>query len=153
MIAELDDATQAAIDLNNPRRVARAWEVVTATGKSITAWQSETPAPILQLDNTLSLHVAPTKDWLNGRIARRFDIMINTGALDEVAQNIPLWNDLAPASQAIGAPELKKYLDGDYDLDTAKGRATIATHQYAKRQRTWFRKRMKGWNMIDPQTL
>ena len=62
-------------------RVQRAWEVQRATGKGIRAWQDETPAPLLSLTNSVPILFDVEKDWLNARIAQRFDIMLNTGAL------------------------------------------------------------------------
>ncbi|MGB0440197.1 MAG: hypothetical protein ACPGFC_08875, partial [Paracoccaceae bacterium] len=45
------------------------------------------------------------------------------------------------------APELIAYLRGDCTLDDARDRATIATRRFAKRQRTWFRARMRDWQV------
>ncbi len=52
--------------------------------------------------------------------------------------------------RAIGVPELSAVLQGEMDLDEATAKAITATRQYAKRQRTWFRTRMKEWHWIDP---
>jgi tRNA dimethylallyltransferase len=58
-----------------------------------------------------------------------------------------------PSCRAIGVPELMKYHRGQLSLDDARTSATIATRQYAKRQRTWFRSKMKEWLWIDPQSI
>ena len=42
------------------------------------------------------------------------------------------------------------HLQGEMSLEDAAERATIATRQFAKRQRTWFRARMKAWHRHDP---
>jgi tRNA dimethylallyltransferase len=55
--------------------------------------------------------------------------------------------------KAIGAPELIAHLRGEMTLDQAREAATIATRQYAKRQRTWFRARMRAWQPIEAETL
>ena len=47
MLEDLDDETRAQIDVQNPMRVARAWEVLQATGQSIRSWQARTPPPLL----------------------------------------------------------------------------------------------------------
>ena len=39
--------------------------------------------------------------------------------------------------------------DGETTLEEAADRAKAATRQYAKRQRTWFRARMRGWHRIE----
>ena len=55
-----------------------------------------------------------------------------------------------PAMKAIGVPEIAAMLAGEMTRETAVERAVIATRQYAKRQRTWFRNRMGDWTWIDP---
>ena len=74
--------------------------------------------------------------------------MIASGALDEARQNLSTWNPKDPSAKAIGAPELIAHLTGEISLAEAKARAIIASQQYAKRQRTWFRKRMYNWKAI-----
>lgn len=152
MLADLDEVTKSRIDQQNPMRVQRAWEVWRATGKPISAWQDETPAPLVPLESAIAIHVNPDKDWLNARIAQRFDLMLETGALDEAQDNAPTWDPSLQSSKAIGAPELVGYVRGETSLQDARELATIATRQYAKRQRTWFRSRMKDWVQFDPQT-
>ncbi|KAJ56880.1 tRNA delta(2)-isopentenylpyrophosphate transferase [Actibacterium mucosum KCTC 23349] len=153
MLAELDTATTARIDTRNPVRVQRAWEVQKTTGRGLASWQDATPPPLLPLARAQAFVLNGERDWLNARIDRRFDMMINAGALDEVQANLPHWDPARPSSKAIGAPELVAHLQGRLDLPTAINRATIATHQYAKRQRTWFRSRMKSWAPLDPSAL
>lgn len=146
---ELDEETLRRIDVLNPMRVQRAWEVMTATGKPIWHWQDQTPPPILPLENSAAFVMDADKDWLNERIARRFDLMLEQGALEEAEANLPDWDPALPSSKAIGAPELIAYLKGETTLDEARELATISTRQYAKRQRTWFRSRMKDWQKVS----
>jgi len=153
LLAALDPMTLARIDTLNPMRVQRAWEVQRATGRGLAAWQDDTPAPLLPLEICTPLLVEANKDWLGARIARRFDAMLEAGALDEARANLPLWNPALPSMKAIGAPELIAHLRGDMTLDQAREAATIATRQYAKRQRTWFRARMRAWQPIAAETL
>ena len=75
--------------------------------------------------------------------------MIAQGALDEVAAELPHWDPARPASRAIGAPELIAHLRGSLPLADAIAAAKTASRQYAKRQRTWFRSRMAGWQTIS----
>jgi len=145
MIASLDPKTAANIDLNNRVRVQRAWEVMATTGQSITDWQANTPPPLMPLEACTAIALMPDPDWLNARIAQRFDLMMEAGALDEARAMAPNWDPAAPSSKAIGAREMIQLLNGDLTPDSARDAIIIATRQYAKRQRTWVRSRMKGW--------
>ena len=148
MLAALDPLTAARIDPQNRMRVQRAFEVQRTTGRSLAAWQDETPPPLLPLAACTALLIDAPKHWLTPRIERRFDAMLAQGALDEARANLPDWDPARPSSRAIGAPELIAHLRGDLTLDEARTAALIATRQYAKRQRTWFRARMKAWRRL-----
>jgi tRNA dimethylallyltransferase len=88
------------------------------------------------------------RDWLNDRIERRFDRCCRQGALEEARANLPRWDRAGGARKAIGAPELIAHLRGEMSLDAAREAAIIASRQYAKRQRTWFRARMQAWTPL-----
>ncbi|WP_377188411.1 tRNA (adenosine(37)-N6)-dimethylallyltransferase MiaA [Ruegeria meonggei] len=149
LINGVDPGTLQRIDTHNRARVQRAWEVQQATGRSLGDWQDNTPPPMLALCDTVPIVFDVDKQWLLDRITRRFDQMLETGALPEVEAMRHLYNPSLSAFKAIGVPELLAYLDGHMTLDQARERATIATRQFAKRQRTWFKARMKSWNHID----
>ena len=148
LLADLDPATRARIDTRNPARIQRAWEVLRATGRGLADWQDDTGAPVLPLAQAEALVIRPDVDWLNTRIAARFDAMIDAGALDEVRAELPFWEPERPSSRAIGAPELVAHLRGEIPLPDAIEAAKTATRQYAKRQRTWFRSRMSAWHPL-----
>ncbi len=150
MIAELDAPTAARLDLNNPRRVQRAWEVLRATGRGLADWHDSTPPPLLPLASCTAIAVEADKVWLNTRIAKRFDQMLEHGALDEIAAVAPTYDPSLPAHRAIGVPELIRHLEGGCSLDAARNDAIIATQQYAKRQRTWLRKNTTDWHRYAP---
>jgi tRNA dimethylallyltransferase len=145
MLRDLDAQTVARIDTANPARVQRAWEVQQATGRGLASWQDDTGPPLLPLADAEAIVLRPAPAVLNARIDARFDAMMADGALDEVRAILPHWNQNLPAMRAIGAAELAAHLQGCMTRDAAINAAKIATHQYAKRQRTWFRSRMKGW--------
>jgi tRNA dimethylallyltransferase len=147
--ADLDAATAARIDLRNSARVQRAWEVLTATGRGLAEWQADTPPPVLALAQAEALVLVPDVAWLNARIDRRFAAMLADGALDEVRANLADWQPDLPSSRAIGAAELVAYLTGAATLAEATDAATLASRQYAKRQRTWFRSQMRGWRRLS----
>jgi tRNA dimethylallyltransferase len=148
LIAALDDVTRARLDLHNRMRVQRAWEVQQATGRSLADWQDNTPAPLLPLEKVVAITMDAPKDWLDARIARRFDAMLDQGALDEARAMLPHWDPRYQSSKAIGAPELIAHLQGTLTLAQARDAAVIASRQYAKRQRTWFRARHKDWHQL-----
>ncbi|ABD55378.1 tRNA (adenosine(37)-N6)-dimethylallyltransferase MiaA [Jannaschia sp. CCS1] len=145
---EGDPALVARIDCDNPMRVQRGWEVLRATGRPLSAWQDETPPPLLPLGNTTPLALMPDRDWLNARIAQRFDQMLNEGALDEARANLPRWSSAGGAAKAIGAPELIAHLHGTLPLAAARDAAVTATRQYAKRQRSWQRSNTQAWQSV-----
>jgi len=152
LLADLDTEdpeTAQKIDRLNPMRVQRAWEVLRTTGRGLAAWQAMTPPPALALNSAYPIVMDADKDWLNARIARRFQMMLAQGALEEAEANLATWDPSLPSSKAIGAPELIAYLQGKMTLHAAQEAATIATRQFAKRQRTWFRARMKQYHKIS----
>lgn len=149
LLADLDPATAARIDRQNPVRIQRAWEVLRATGRGLAAWQADTPAPLLPLAGVEPVVLVPEVDWLNARIDRRFHQMLAEGALDEARANLPGWDPKRPSAKAIGGAELIAHLRGELPLEAAVEAATLASRQYAKRQRTWFRSNMKAWKKVS----
>ena len=148
MVAGLDEPTKAKTDLQNPARVQRAWEVLRATGRGLADWQRTTGTPMLARGAAEALVLRPDVDWLNARIDRRFDLMMAADALEEARAELPYFAPERPSSRAIGAPELIAHLRGEISLDEAVAQAKLASRQYAKRQRTWFRSRMGDWRQI-----
>ncbi len=148
LLSEIDPATAARIDRENPARVQRAWEVLRTTGRGLADWQAETGQPLLPLSGAAAIVLHPDRDWLALRIAQRFDAMLKAGALEEARAALPHWAPTAPWARAIGAAELVAHLRGDLTLDEARTAACIATRRYAKRQRTWFRNRMRDWTQL-----
>lgn len=153
MLSDLDRATHVRIDTANRARVQRAWEVLRNTGRGLAEWQADTPAPLLALKDCVPIVLDVHKDWLETRIFQRFDAMIKGGALDEVAAMRARYDPAKPSCRAIGAPELMAHVRGDITLEEARISASIATRQFAKRQRTWLRKRMRDWISVAPPAL
>ncbi len=149
LLTELDSETLARIDQNNPMRVQRAWEVLQTTGRGLASWQDETPPPLAPLTEVQPLVFDAPKFWLTPRIEKRFDLMLDAGALDEARRNAPHWSLSLPSAKAIGARELIAHVRGELSLDDARTAAVIATRQYAKRQRSWFRARMRDWQVVE----
>ena len=150
LLAELDADTRARLDVRNPVRVQRAWEVQRTTGRGLAAWQDETGPPLLPASDVTALVVEAPRDWLGPRIEARFDAMLEAGVLDEVRGNLPGFRPDLPSSKAIGAAELTDHMKGRTSLSEARTRTITLTRQYAKRQRTWFRARMSDWVWLTP---
>jgi tRNA dimethylallyltransferase len=153
MLEQLDSETISRIDTANRLRVQRAWEVQFATGRGLANWQDETPPPLIDTEQSYNIVLDAQKDWLIPRIKKRFDSMIADGAMGEIARMDARYDPNLPSCRAIGVPELLKYHRGELDFQSAREKTCIATRQYAKRQRTWFRSKMKNWNWASPQSL
>lgn len=136
-----EDAERAAqLGPADKTRVARALEVVRSTGKGIGWWQQQTEGGI---GDAVALHPAillPDRSWLYERCDRRFALMLQCGAIEEVCALLErkLDPDL-PVMRAIGVPELAEFLAGRAPLSEAEARAAQATRNYVKRQVTWLR--------------
>jgi len=144
-----DPVLYGRLDLNNGMRLQRAWEVHRATGVPLSEWQKKTPDPLISKAKAVTLKLESDTDWLASRIERRFDAMIKGGALDEVEAAQDWWDQGLPASRALGATELMAHVQGELTLREAVERGVVATRQYAKRQRTWFRSNMRDWHAVD----
>ena len=150
LIRDLDVHTKNRIDLQNPRRVLRAWQVWSHTGRSILDWQKDTPSPTLSLGACKPILLSVENDRLNHRIEQRFKKMIELGVLDEARENAQKWCPDTPSLKAIGAHELISHARGDLSSLETFEQVSIATKKLAKRQRTWFRSNMKEWINFEP---
>ncbi|HET7408778.1 MAG TPA: tRNA (adenosine(37)-N6)-dimethylallyltransferase MiaA [Paracoccaceae bacterium] len=150
-LARRDPETAEGLDLANPRRVLRAWEVLEATGTGLAEWKARTPPPLIPLERAVAVALVPPRDRLYARCDARLDAMIAQGALDEVTRVMALGVPRsAPAMKAVGAAELASHLAGELTLDEAAARAKTETRRYAKRQLTWIRNQMAAWRQMDP---
>ena len=149
LIEEIDLETIKKIDKNNPMRVQRAWEVMKATGRGLVSWHNQTPEPTLSLKNCEAILIDCDAPTVNKRITKRFDQMLDNGLIDEAVKNFSTWNEKNPSSKAIGAKELMAFLNDDISMEQLKEEVVVATKQYAKRQRTWFRSKMKSWKKLN----
>jgi tRNA dimethylallyltransferase len=133
-------------------RIARALEVVEATGRSITDWHREGLPPLLPPGSFHALFLSPERDALYGRIDARFDAMLKAGALDEVERLAARSLDpLLPAMKAHGVPPLISHLKGEITLAEAAEIARADTRHYAKRQFTWFRHQLPDFGWAEPE--
>ena len=153
--AELARRDPAAAERLKPRdrtRIARALEVVEATGRSLLDWHREGLPPVLPPGAFSALFLAPDREALYARIDARFDAMLKTGALEEVERLAARRLDpLLPAMKAHGVPPLIRYLKGELTLGEAAQIGRADTRQYAKRQFTWFRHQLPEFAWVKPE--
>ena len=149
LIKGVSPETLSKLDQKNRARVQRAWEVEHATGKALHLWQTQKTRPLLDINGVAAFVLDAPKEWLTPRIEKRFGLMLDHGALDEARAMQPLYGPGLPSCRAIGVSEVMAMLSGQMTRDEAIQSATIATRQYAKRQRTWFRARMQGWSWVS----
>jgi tRNA dimethylallyltransferase len=132
-------------------RIARALEVLEATGRSLADWHREGMPAVLNPDDALKIFLAVDRAELYRRIDARFDAMLAAGALDEVRALAPRGLDpLLPAMKAHGVPWLRRHLAGEIGLEAAAEGGKLDTRRYTKRQATWFRNQMPGWTWLTP---
>ena len=140
-LAGLDPVAAPRLSSGDRQRLMRAWEVVSATGRTIGAWQAR-PAGALPY-RLASILLAPPREALYAACDARFRGMIAAGALDEATALAARGLDPElPAMKGVGIPELLRHLRGEISLDEAVAAAQRATRRYAKRQMTWFRHQM-----------
>lgn len=153
-LAARDPVSAAKLEPADRQRIARALEVLEATGRPLSQWQAEAAqAPPAGLAFEVFL-LMPPRAALYAACDRRFARMVETGALDEVRALRALALDPAlPAMKAIGVAELGAYLAGKTGLAEAIRAAQRATRRYAKRQFTWFRHRLPEAVRIEADPL
>ncbi|MBC2664788.1 tRNA (adenosine(37)-N6)-dimethylallyltransferase MiaA [Novosphingobium flavum] len=137
---QLDPARASALHPSDTARVARALEVVLATGRTLAQWQERSEGGIAGAIDLRPAILLPDRAWLYERCDRRFGLMLEQGAVEEVAALLAraLPAD-APVLRAIGVPEIAGHLAGNWTLEEAQTRGAQATRNYVKRQFTWLR--------------
>jgi len=137
LLLKLDPTAAAIVDLKNPRRVIRALEVVTFTGKTYTS-SRRTQKPVVE---AFQVGIKWSRAELFHRIDDAVEEMVERGWIDEIRdilkKDIPLD---APAMTAIGYRELLSYIRGEQTLEKAIESCKTAVRRYAKRQETWYRR-------------
>jgi len=147
MLLEHDPGANDGIDLNNPRRVIRALEVLEITGESPTMglqargelWHQ--PTVIVGLDWP--------RDILVERIGERVTQMWSRGLVDEVRGLHEAGRLGKTAGQAIGYREVVDFLQGDCNEEEAREAVAQHTRRYARKQMSWFR-RDDAIHWVDP---
>jgi len=148
-LARRDPVVAARLKPRDRTRVARALEVVEATGRSIADWHREGVPPLLPEGTFRALFLDAERECLYARIDARFAAMLESGALEEVARLAARKLDsLLPAMKAHGVPPLLAHLQGALSLEQAAATARLDTRHYAKRQFTWFRHQLPDFTWV-----
>jgi tRNA dimethylallyltransferase len=139
-LGKLDQEYAARGSMQNPQRMMRALEVVTATGKSILSYQQKVKKerPFEMIPVQISL----PREQLYERINNRVDLMMKAGLLEEVKHLYPYRH--LNALQTVGYRELFEYMDGHGSVEEAVSKIKQHTRHYAKRQETWFAHQWKA---------
>jgi tRNA dimethylallyltransferase len=151
-LAQRDPASAERLKPRDRTRVARALEVVEATGRSLTDWHRDGLPPLLPPGQFTALYLAADRDALYARIDARFDAMLEAGALVEVELLAARRLDpQLPAMKAHGVPALIRHLNGEITREEAAAIGRADTRHYAKRQFTWFRHQLPDFEWVAPE--
>ena len=153
VLAGRDPVAADTLQPNDGQRIVRALEIFDASGRfhpRLAGIAGPTPG---QRQHARLMVLEPDRAEVVARIERRFDAMVEQGAMEEVSR--ARWVDLPPlmpAMKAIGVRELATVMAGTATLPEAVAKAKAATRQYAKRQSTWFRNQLgANWRRVQPE--
>lgn len=149
LLAQRDPEMAKRLHPGDPQRIARALEVLDATGRSLADWQAEPGKPVLRDGEVVRLRISLPRALLYEKINARFDAMLEEGALQEVEALAARKLDPGlPAMRALGVKPFLALLAGEIGRDEAVEQAKMETRRYAKRQETWARSNMIAWKSV-----
>lgn len=136
LLKELDETYYQQVDLDNPRRLLRAIDVIWQTGRPYSELIS---VPRKQRDfQVIRIGITAPREIIYDRINRRVEVMMESGLAEEARSLLP-YQDLVPL-KTVGYTELFRYFSGEWDLETAVSEIKKNSRRFAKRQLTWYRK-------------
>jgi tRNA dimethylallyltransferase len=155
-LARVDPLTASRLQPEDAQRIQRALEVFYVTGQPLSAQFVRSPSAPMPY-HLLSIALLPgDRAQLHGRIALRFDAMLDAGLIAEVAQLRRQYRLSAelPSMRCVGYRQVWQYLEGRFDRAELRERAIAATRQLAKRQLTWLRTtpEVSAFDCFDPDT-
>ncbi len=152
-LAQADPEAAARIKPADRQRVARALEVLTATGRPISSFQGS-GEPVLAAGEWVGVALTPPREHSYARIDARVDRMMTMGALEEARA---LWarklDRELPVMRAHGMPGFCDLFDGRASMAEAVERCKRDTRRYAKRQMTWIANQFTGWARVPSEVL
>ncbi len=139
LLKQCDPILAERLHNTDSQRIMRGLCIYKSTNVPLSTWQAKHEAQKEKIDCPVFVLDVPRPE-LRERLARRIDIMMNAGWLNEVRwlkkQQI---SELHPAMRAVGYRQLLMYLNDECSLEEALRDAITASRKYAKRQVTWFR--------------
>jgi len=154
-VQQEDPAAAEKLNAADTQRLARALEVIRSTGRPLLDWQKRKHGGIGQSVTLAPLVLLPDREWLYERCDRRFAMMMENGAVEEVERLLDrnLSEDL-PVMRAIGVPQIAAYLDSGCSRTEAIAEGQRITRNYAKRQYTWLRHQPpEQWPRLAPENV
>lgn len=153
-LAEVDPVMAARLEPGDGQRIARALEVIRATGRSLAFYQAERcPGGLAAAERAgrvVKAVLEMPRATLARQAGRRFHRMLDAGALEEARRLADRGLDPElPAMKALGAPALMRYLRGEISRKAAIEEAVRQTRRYIKRQQTWMATQFPGWPRYD----
>lgn len=148
----VDPVAGERIHLNDRFRLVRALEVFKVTGRPISSFQTRSSGLSMPC---LYVGLRLPKAYLYERIQQRIEQMFKSGLIEEVKALQQKYGPELPLLKTLNYAEVTHYLNGVYDLDTAKEKMFIHTRQYARRQRTWFQRdqEIHWFDIESPQNI
>jgi tRNA dimethylallyltransferase len=135
-LKELDPTAAGNIGEHNKRKLIRALEVCLISDKPFSL-QKKKEAPLFDV---LKIGITKDRKELYLDIDERVDQMIELGLVEETKKLQKKYSPELPAMSGIGYKEISDYLNGNSSLEEAIQKIKFRTHQYARRQTTWFKK-------------
>lgn len=132
-----DPETARHIDPHNPARIIRAMEVYLLTGKGMAFHHKNTKKSSYHFR---FICFFPQKGLLMKRITNRIATMLKTGMIEETQDLLRRWGKNCPALLSLGYRHVIAYLRGEINKEILQQSIITDTWQYAKRQKTWFKK-------------
>ncbi|MHB8969689.1 MAG: tRNA (adenosine(37)-N6)-dimethylallyltransferase MiaA [Pirellulaceae bacterium] len=138
-LGQVDPLSAAKLHQNDIRRIIRALEVYKITGEPISHQQLQFDQGV-PADRCRAFVLGWSRAVLHQRIDARVEWMFSAGLIDEVRGLLATFGALGrTASQAVGYREAIAYLRGEMSLQETRRQVQVRTHQFARRQETWFR--------------
>ncbi|MHA6696954.1 tRNA (adenosine(37)-N6)-dimethylallyltransferase MiaA [Chryseobacterium sp. A301] len=136
LLLELDPLYHNQVDLQNPRRLLRALDII---------WQTKSPYSTLLQESkssrffqSIRIGIKAPRELIYERINQRVETMMRKGLLEEVKSLLPFKD--YPALQTVGYSELFQYFENLCSLENAVEEIKKNSRRFAKRQLTWYRK-------------